>query len=174
MDERGTNQPASGMDKSARGGIVGGLILMVIGIGLLVAQFTEIGGVIVVLLLGFAFLIAAFLTRNYGFVVPGGILTGLGAGLVAEQLRMIGEPVVIGLGLGFLLIWVVDQFFIRTGPAQGRWWPLIPGGILVFVGLINTVGDLGQYSAYLWAGALIIVGGVIIVRALMGRGTGTS
>jgi hypothetical protein len=175
MDERGVNQAGSSSGSpGARGGIVGGLILVMIGIGLLVAQFTEVGGVVVVLLLGVAFLIGAFLTRNYGFLVPGCILSGLGAGLIAEQLGVIGEPVVIGLGLGFLLIWVIDQLFTRAVPRQGRWWPLIPGGILLFVGLINSVGDLGQYSAYLWAGALIIVGGVIIIRALTGRGTGTS
>lgn len=180
MDERGVNQVGSSSPSPApassttRSGIVGGLILVMIGIGLLVAQFTEVGGVIVVLLLGVAFLIGAFLTRNYGFVVPGCILSGLGAGLIAEQLGVIGEPVVIGLGLGFLMIWVIDQFFTRAVPPQGRWWPLIPGGILLFVGLMNSVGDLGPYSAYLWAGALIIVGAVIIIRALYGRGTGTS
>ena len=158
----------------ARSGLVGGLILVVIGIGLLVAQFTAVGGVIVVLLLGIAFLIAAFMTRNYGFVVPGCILSGLGAGLIASELNVPGDPEVIGLGLGFLAIWVIDQFFTRTVPAQGRWWPLIPGGILLFVGLITSVQSFGDYAAYIWAAALIIVGGVIIARALMGRGTGTS
>src|SRR5690348_2998147 len=40
----------------------------------------------VVLVIGLAFLAGFGYTRRYGYVVPGGIMTGLGAGILASQL----------------------------------------------------------------------------------------
>lgn len=174
MDEHG-GVPAN----RTRGGLVGGLILVMLGIGLLVIQFTSFDASIIVLFLGIAFLVGAIATRAYGLVVPGCILSGLGVGLFLEQLvgqgaLQLQEPVAIGLGLGFIAIWVFDQFFTRTVPREGRWWPLIPGGILLAVGIVNNLGGFDVYGPYLFAAALIIVGVVIVVRALTGRGAHTS
>lgn len=164
---------------SARGGIIGGLVLVMIGVGLLVVQFTSLDEGVIVGFLGVAFLIAAVATRTYGLAIPGCILSGLGIGLLLEnlveqQVLVLAEPVPIGLGLGFIGIWVFDQFFTRTVPAQGRWWPLIPGGILLMVGLVNNLPNFEAYTPYLLAGVLIVVGGVLIVRALTSRGTSSS
>ncbi len=164
MDEHGVN----------RGGIVGGLVLVMIGAAVLIGQLTGMYEVVVPMI-GIAFLIAALFTRSYGFVVPGCILLGLGLGLIAEKtLPGLAEPVPLGLGLGFLSIWAIDQLFTRTVPAQGRWWPLIPGGILLFVGISGNVQNAGDYAPYVTGLALLVVGAVIIIRALMGRGSGTS
>jgi hypothetical protein len=186
MDEHVTNQPTQNPNSggstrtgATRGGIVGGLILVMIGIGLLIVQFTNLDEGVIVGFLGVAFLIAAVATRTYGLAIPGCILSGLGVGLLLQGMTNRGqlqlqEPVPIGLGLGFIAIWVFDQFFTKAVPSQGRWWPLIPGGILLGVGVVNNLPNFQDYTPYLLAGALIIIGGVIIVRALMGRGTGTS
>ncbi len=177
MDEHGVNQAESSKGDSAnnaRGGIIGGLILVMIGLGLLVVQFTNLDESVIVLFLGAAFLIAAVATRTYGLAIPGCILGGLGVGLVLETLTeqgtlVLAEPVPIGLGLGFISIWFFDQFFTRAVPAQGRWWPLIPGGILLGVGLVNNLPNFETYTPYVIAGTLIIIGSVIIGRALMGQ-----
>ena len=51
---------------------------------------------------------------------------------------------VLTLGLGFCLIWVLER---------KHWWALIPGGILVMVGLSNFWGIM-QF----WPIALIALG----------------
>ncbi len=165
--------------KRKGGGLVAGLILVMLGIGLLVIQFTNFDEFIIVLFLGIAFLIGAVATRTYGLAIPGCILAGLGIGLLLERLVEQGqlqlqEPVPLGLGLGFIAIWVFDQFFTRTVPSQGRWWPLIPGGILLAVGVLNNLGGFDLYGPYLFAAALIIVGIVVVLRAVTGGRTGSS
>ena len=49
---------------------------------------------------------------------------------------------------------------------EARFWPLIPGGILTFVGIVALGGlssDLGQY---VWPAVLIFIGLVSIVSSL--------
>jgi hypothetical protein len=155
----------------SRGPLILGLILVLVGIAVAIAQFTTIGGSFIVALLGVAFLIAAGVTRQYGFVVPGCILTGLGIGIVAQDVLVDepGWPVVVGLGLGFIGIWVVDEIFTRAVPRSGRWWPLIPGGILLTVGVLDSMGANAEpYTPYIGAAALIVIGVLVIVRAMTG------
>ncbi|HVH32283.1 MAG TPA: hypothetical protein VNA31_11580, partial [bacterium] len=74
-----------------------------------------------------------------------------------------GVPVLLGLGLGFCSIYVLDAVNRRT--TRG-WWPLIPGGVLTLVGLAKAAstnswrGVAGQW----WPVALIIVGGYLLLR----------
>src|SRR3972149_3746454 len=92
---------------------VAGMVLIVLGGLFLLEQRVggggggggAVGGEAVVALIGIAFLIAYALTRQYGFLVPGGILTGLGIGIIYEnRLEGNGAPVLLGLGVGFLAI----------------------------------------------------------------------
>ncbi|MGH8246894.1 MAG: hypothetical protein ACREUU_10730 [Gammaproteobacteria bacterium] len=86
-----------------------GVILIVLGIVFLIGQRLNVGGEGVVAAIGLAFLTAYAFTRNYGFLVPGGIMTGLGIGIIYEnRLNGEGAPVLLGLGLGFISIAVVD------------------------------------------------------------------
>ena len=85
------------------------------------------------LLGGLAFLATFIATRSYGFLVPGGILTGFGAALVAQDLGLVDDIGLFGLGGGFLLIPAL-QLATRMPRDGGWWWPLIPGGILVLLG----------------------------------------
>jgi hypothetical protein len=162
-------------EKQSRGALVLGLILVMVGAGIALSEFTAISESFVLPALGIAFLVAAFLTRQYGFVVPGCILTGLGAGVVAQDVMVDepGWPVVLGLGIGFIGIWVIDELLTRTVPRGGRWWPLIPGSILVAVGVMLSLGENAQqYTPYVGAAVLIVIGLIIIVRAITGgRGT---
>lgn len=56
--------------------VLSGVILIVIGIVFLAAQRYRLGGEAVVAAIGIAFLAAFAYTRNYGYLVPGGIMTG--------------------------------------------------------------------------------------------------
>lgn len=157
-----------------RGSVVGGVILIMLGLAFLGMQvFDASGGALVPLGLGVAFMVAHGVYRTYGFLVPGGILTGLGGGLLLEEARILaGEPVVLGLGAGFVLIWLVDTLITRSGPRQGSWWPLIPGGILSVIGIGSMVPDVTRDIAqYLLPIALIGLGVLVIVRGIKGRGS---
>ena len=87
-----------------------------------------------------------------GFLIPGAIILGLGVGLVLHSFQFFGgwggDVVTLGLGLGFCLIWVLER---------RHWWALIPGGILVLVGL-STIYIFGA----LWPLALIALGAYLL------------
>jgi hypothetical protein len=139
-----------------------GTLLVVIGIVLLLIELTGTGRVAVVLLGGLAFLATFVATRSYGFLVPGGILTGFGAGLVAQDLGLVDDIGLIGLGVGFLLIPAL-QLATRTPRDGGWWWPLIPGGILVLLGVIENLQE--EVAGLILPAVLIIVGLAFLLSA---------
>lgn len=150
------------------GAYVGATLLIVIGLCALVANLwgSKYAAESIPLAIGVAFLGAYALTRQYGFLVPGGILFGVGAGLLASLLikGTDGGPyVVIGGGIGFLLIFCVDMLMSRT---TKRWWPVIPGGLMVLVGAGTageTQGLIRQFET--WSPLLLITLGVLILVA---------
>jgi hypothetical protein len=76
-----------------------------------------------------------------------------------------GEPVVLGLGLGFLAIYAGD--LLTSGArAPGRWWPLIPGAILtVIAGAESTFGAEGaRLIEQGWPILLIAAGAWLLLR----------
>src|SRR5713226_6408186 len=116
-----------------------GVILILLGVIFIIGQRLGVGGEGVVAAIGLAFLIAFAFTRNYGFLVPGGIMTGLGIGIVYQaRAERGGAPVLMGLGLGCLSIYALDVVGRR---AVWGWWPLIPGGVLTLVGLLLASGS---------------------------------
>jgi hypothetical protein len=138
-----------------RGRSFAGALLVVIGVALLLINLTGVGGVAIVLLGGLAFLATYLATRTYGFLVPGGILTGFGGALVAQDLGLAADIGLIGLGVGFLLILLVQSL---SGAAleAGWWWPVIPGGILVLLGVIDKLE--GSAAGLVLPAMLIILG----------------
>jgi hypothetical protein len=130
--------------------------LILIGGGLLFL-FAQLGlfpgfGNIVLLLLGGVFLYAYFTTKpayRIGFLIPGAILTGLGAGVLLENAPIFGNLfgggiVPMFLGLGFILIWFLER---------RHWWALIPGGVMVLAGLSSVL-----HVGALWPIVLIALG----------------
>lgn len=146
-----------------------GLLLIGLGGVLLLAATTDIGGEVVIGFVGVAFLVAYAMTRTYGFLIPGGILTGLGTGLVLQSLGVRGDIVVLGLGLGFVAIAVVDQLVAPGRP--GWWWPFIPGGVLL-LSSIGSVTGLPRLGRYLVPGVLIVAGAALLLRRDGGDGPG--
>ncbi|HET7646428.1 MAG TPA: hypothetical protein VFV59_08210 [Candidatus Limnocylindria bacterium] len=147
--------------------LVPGLILIGLGVFLGIVQVTGVGAEAVVAVIGGAFLVTYALTRNYGFLVPGGIMTGLGLGIIWETQAAANADgvVVIGLGLGFLAIYVID-LLVRGHAAL--WWPVIPGGILATIGvLVETEQERWlRGTELLWPAALIVIGGIILLAQI--------
>ncbi len=131
--------PASFDSKRQRDRTMLGLILIGGGVLFLLGQFSFFPGFgdMVLLLIGGIFMYAYFTTRpgyRIGFLIPGAILLGIGAGQVLENLPFSrvwgGEDIsALTLGLGFCLIWFLQR---------RHWWALIPGGILVLAGLSSS------------------------------------
>jgi hypothetical protein len=144
-----------------------GLVLIGLGVMFAIVQLTGVGGEAVVAVIGGALLIAYAFTRHYGYLVPGGILTGLGLGIIwqAAVLSDAGGAVLVGLGAGFLTIYLVD-LFVRGNRAL--WWPIIPGGITLTIGLLLETGSGGTLAgaAPLWPILLVVIGGTLLLRQL--------
>jgi hypothetical protein len=165
---------AQGAGRGARDQIVFAVILIVVGVAGLAARIWQPSGDIggwVVAAIGLGFLGAFFYTRIYGYLIPGGIMTGLGLGIVASQSftwsssESEGGLVVLGLGAGFLSIWAIGSL---VQLAQHHWWPLIPGGILATVGTALLIGGGAIRALDYWGVILVAIGLVVIARALMG------
>ncbi len=142
-----------------------GLLLIALGAGLLLVTTTGAGGEVLLGLVGVSFLVAYALTRTYGFLIPGAIVTGLAGGIIATEQGADGGAVVLGLGAGFLTIALVDRLLGSVGP--GWWWPVIPGGVLGVIGVAALTG-IEDLPAYLVPVVLIVIGVVLLFRRATG------
>jgi hypothetical protein len=142
-----------------------GVILIVIGVTLFAVQWLHLDANVIVLVIGLVFAGAYAATRRYGLLIPAGILTGLGVGVLLEDFGMTREPVVLGLGLGFLAIYVVD-LLTRGSRDRARWWPLIPGAIFVVIAAAGgAFGDEGARAVEQgWPIVLIAIGAWLLLR----------
>lgn len=138
-----------------------GLLLVCGGLLWLLAVTTDLDGAYVVPAIGLGFLAGYVATRRYGLLVPGGIVTGLGAGLVVAASGGPDGAVVLGLGLGFVSIAVLDALL---GHGDAAWWPLIPGGILTVIGGGQLPG-IRDTGVYLVPSALVVVGLALLLRS---------
>jgi hypothetical protein len=128
--------PAAGRYAERRP-IVGGLIVLGIGLFLLFGQHVPDAGQWIPLFIGLIFLGAFVVRREYGFLVAGSILSGVGAGIVlagAAANALSGAVFMLSMAAGFVSIWVVATLLRIPG---NHWWPFIPGGILALVGVIQ-------------------------------------
>ena len=164
-----TEQPVSnGHDRSDR--FVGGIILIVIGLIALALQAGDYFGVgfMVLPAVGLALLGWGIVARHVGPIIPGGIFTGIGVGTILVNgggninAENTGGLFLIGFAGGWVLITIASALFTD----ETHWWPLIPGGILAFVGIAISLGgialDLLQFAGNVWPVGLIILGLVAI------------
>src|SRR3982074_1737757 len=110
----------------SRGGLPG-VILIVIGAALFAVQLLHLDADVIVLIIGLVFATAFVGTRGYGLLIPAAILTGLGTGILLEDIGSAPEPGPLGRGTRVP----------RGAPQPGRWWPLIPGTILMVVAVVS-------------------------------------
>lgn len=167
-----------------RGGVIGGLLLICLGVAFLVQQRypQAFGAWMIVVGLALFFLFAYLYTREYGFLIPGCILMGIGLPLAYVQYAteqtgiVIGSMsvdqsglIVMGLGLGFIAIWLIDLLVSHGRP--GGWWPLVPGGLLMAVGLAIS-SDNEQWLETIsqwWPLVFIFIGGGILLQVVRRR-----
>lgn len=146
-----------------------GLILIGLGAIFLLDRLVPDIGAYLPLLVGLGLFVAFLATRAYGFLIPAGIVSGVGAGILLQQTYHQGGIFLLALGTGFAAIWLIGSL-VRL--RENHWWPLIPGGILVTIGLIDLADEGGQLADLLdigWPILLVAVGLLVIIRALAER-----
>ena len=163
-------------DRTQRpGGVVAGALLVVVGILLLVVTQLGVGGEVVPAAIGVGFLVVYAFQPRYGFLVAGSIMTGLGAGIVVEtHFNTAGAAVLLGLGLGFCAIYGIDLAVSRLKHST-LWWPLVPGVILLGIGLLVASQNFGELAwiGRWWPLALVVLG-VLLLLGRPGRGSASS
>jgi hypothetical protein len=167
--------PSTNVTHSAnrRETMIGGALLIAIGLLVLLAQNiqTETLGLLFLPALGGLFLIAGIVGRQVGFIIPGGILTGIGLGVIFTQNPALiaadtakGGVFFIGFALGWLLITVLSKLFT----SETQWWALIPGAIMALIGGALMLGGAAlnvlEFAGRWWPLILVALGLVIIVR----------
>ena len=159
------------MNEANRGQLVTGAILILLGVGLLALQFVEgLSEAVILFLIGGVFVAGYLYTRAYGLLIPGCILLGLGLGSVGgSSITSVSEDmfVLLGLGVGFIAIWVIPLVY----EGKSIWWPLIPGAVLIVVGLAEGNEALQRLVEDGWPLILVLIGLLILAGAfgLTGR-----
>ena len=168
--------PASEMPRAqrSRDPLVGGLVLVVIGAALLVAQFAPDLGRYVVLIIGLGLLAVFAVNRAYGALVGGSIVTGVGVGVVLATTFSgdeAGAAMLISLGSGFLFIWLAS-YLLRL--QERHFWPLVPGTILVSIGAALPIGGRATDLISYWPVLLIAFGLILMAVAYLRREAATA
>ena len=143
-----------------------GVVLIVVGVALYLQQhYTRIGDEAVPLILGAAFLGGYFYKRQFGLLIPGCLLLGLGLGSIGEGwIDPSADGTLLGLGLGFFAIWILG-FLIEK---RRHFWPLIPGAALVLTALPQT-DAVASYLFENWQLILILIGVCLLLVAFFGE-----
>ncbi len=163
-----------------------GVVIIGIGVFFLLAQLVPDIGRSIPLLIGLVFLAAFVARREYGFLVAGCIISGVGVGvLLADTVddQWSGAVVLLSIAGGFIAIWLLSVLFRAvnrewpSGPsrevASALWWPLIPGGILALVAVVVLAEEGFESDLLRWWPLLLIGAGVVVlISALSRRGSG--
>jgi hypothetical protein len=158
--------------EDARGGLTAGIILIVIGLGLLASRFLSLDNLFP-LGLGMIFILAGVLKRSAGLLIPGGIISGVGLGIVVTQNGLLAGMGVFDSGALMLLCMAVGWFSIivlsKLFTDETQIWPVFPGGAMAVIGSLMLMGANGlevlKFLGSYWPAVLILIGISVMVQA---------
>ena len=161
--------------KNNRPNLVGGLILILIGVLSLLANFLSDTPYALWFLpaLGVVFLASGIIAGKRGLLIPGGIILGIGCGVLASEtffINVTGEEeggiILVAFACGWALITLLSLVVKDGDNSKVMWWPLIPGGVLGVVGAALLLGEAGKVALeYLGQGwpVIMIAGGLYLI-----------
>jgi hypothetical protein len=153
--------------------IIGGIILIFFGAIILFQRWFDVS-TYAVLLFGCAMLVWGSVSRRSGWIIPGGVLSGIGLGILVMEgpwhfpVEQQNGVFLLCFALGWFLITLLTALFTCT-----QWWALIPGGIMALIGgsiLVTNGAVRWEDLNMVYAAILIIVG--LILLAFKGRSNG--
>jgi hypothetical protein len=151
------------MTQKQRQQAIAGIAMILLGLGLFYMQ--DLGNSVVFFLVGGGFLVGYLYRRESGFLIPACIILSLG---VANLGRWIDHDIsrMLVLGLGFVSFTVVTLVYER----RFTWWPLIPGGSLVLLGLPRS-RELTSVVLDNWQLLLVAAGVLVFIGAFFRPGS---
>jgi hypothetical protein len=149
-------------------GVAAGIILILVGLSILLSHFLVLDlGVYLMLLLGLGMLAWGAFSHSQGWIIPGGILTGIGTGaLIFNSPWQIASEYQPGIFLlCFALGWFLIPLFTGLFTSCMRWWPFIPGGIMAVIGsaLLLVRGSMQETVVTVLQAALLILAGLYLI-----------
>jgi hypothetical protein len=165
MNNQNINQLNDSSSTTKKGSFTTGILLIGIGLSLLLFRVIDLPELFP-LFLGLVFLVAGALTRKTGLIIPGGILSGAGLGVLATTYlpQAVTDQQASGgfFMLAFALGWFSIVLFTRLFTGRTEWWPLIPGSILAAIGGLILGGENGlailKVTGDYWPVILVLIG----------------
>lgn len=154
------------MEQATRSRLITGVMLILFGLALFGLQYIgDLGDSIILLGAGLLFVAGYLYSRTYLLLVLGCIVVGLGIGSLGERSVWIwSEYSKIGLGIGFILIYLIDLLYRR----RSHWWPLIPGVVLILLGL-RSWGKAWRFLVSDGWPLILVIIGVLVLLGAVGR-----
>lgn len=141
-----------------------GAVLIAVGLGIYLLRGGWLHGLSLLVILGTVFMVAYFVRRKLGLLIPGCILLGLGLGRMASaSLSAVADPERLGLGTGFVAIYLIHRMYQGRAP----WWPLVPGG-LILLSAFDTTQSVSRFLLEHWPLALVAAGVLFLLTPLGG------
>ena len=157
--------PAGPMRHRRRDAYIGGIVLIIIGAALLIVQLAPDWARYVVTVIGVGLLLMFAVTRSYGALIGGSIVTGVGLGIIVASTytgNQAAAGFLLSLAVGFLFIWLASYLFRLN---ERNPWPLIPATILGSIGAVLAIGTNSSNLLTYWPAILIVLGLVVIIAA---------
>jgi hypothetical protein len=153
------------MDTDNWWALIPGMALIGLGMTIFMDQGSFSGawsGAVFLGMLALSFwLVYAFHPSNWWAVIPGGVLMTLAAvSVIPGDGNLSGGVFFLGMALTFGLLYLLPN------PIGKVKWALIPAGILAIFGVLILLGSTGLIN-YVWPVALLLAGGVVLVRAIL-------
>ena len=142
--------------------VIPGLVLAGIGVLILLPDsLDDLGGAIFLGALGLSFWLVYITGRDrWWALIPGGVLATL------AMVSALSETPFDGSGIGGIFFLGLTLTFLSVGLLAGMKWAYWPAGALAVFGTFLFFESQVYLLSYLAAGALIVVGGMIIWRSL--------
>jgi hypothetical protein len=128
---------------------IGGAVLVIIGGLLLIGQLVPSAPFagFMMLAIGAVLLAAGIVTRTNGWLIPGGIVGGIGAGIALMETVYAGAPsdfkggvFLLAFACGWALITILSALVTRCT----IYWPLVVGAILGAIGGALVIGGVAM------------------------------
>jgi hypothetical protein len=153
--------------------LIPGFVLLAIGTIILLGEIAPavgnvLSGPLVVGAIAVSFLLIFALHPGFWWaLIPGGVMASVTLVTLIDAFNLPidgGVVILLGIGLTFVLLSLV-----RTEKGERMWWALIPGGVMLLIGLFVAAQQVAL-AGYVLPAVLLAVGIYFIFRGLRASG----